>query len=197
MLILACVLLAVGLVPLTGGRLSRLAELRWRRRWLLVLALAVQVVVMQVPGVPTSLAAAAHLVTYAMAGTFVVLNRRVRGLLLLALGAACNGVTIALNGGTLPSTAAARALAGLADDPGFANSGVVAHPVLAFLGDNFAVPAPLPLANVFSIGDVLILAGACWVLFAATRPCDRGAPSPPDAGSAAVPDSGVRGAVRG
>ena len=35
------------------------------------------------------------------------------------------------------------------------NSGVLAAPRLAFLGDVFAIPAGWPLANVFSIGDVL------------------------------------------
>jgi hypothetical protein len=45
------------------------------------------------------------------------------------------------------------------------NSGVVEHPKLAFLGDVFAVPAQFPLANVFSVGDVLIILGvgmASW-----------------------------------
>jgi hypothetical protein len=35
---------------------------------------------------------------------------------------------------------------------------------LAFLGDVFWLPPPIPLANVFSIGDVLIGLGAAWFL---------------------------------
>lgn len=46
--------------------------------------------------------------------------------------------------------------------------------------DNLAAPAPLPLADAFSIGDVLVLAGACWVLVAATRPGGRVPSSLPD-----------------
>jgi len=44
----------------------------------------------------------------------------------------------------------------------FLNAGTVAHPVLGLLGDVFAWPAPLPLANTFSIGDLLIVAGVAY-----------------------------------
>ena len=44
----------------------------------------------------------------------------------------------------------------------FNNSGILAHPQLAWLGDVLAVPAGVPLANVFSIGDVLILVGLAY-----------------------------------
>ena len=41
----------------------------------------------------------------------------------------------------------------------FVNSGVLDDPRLAFLGDVFASPAWLPLRNVYSPGDLLLLAG--------------------------------------
>lgn len=41
----------------------------------------------------------------------------------------------------------------------FTNSGPLEAPRLWFLGDIFAIPSGFPLANVFSVGDVLILAG--------------------------------------
>ena len=51
---------------------------------------------------------------------------------------------------------------GRARHPGqFMNSTVLSHPHLAWLGDNFSVPRTLPLANVFSVGDVLLAVGAC------------------------------------
>ena len=72
-------------------------------------------------------------------------------------------MTIALNGGTLPASASALKSAGLELDPAeFLNSGVLADPRLPWLGDVFAIPAGWPLANVFSIGDVLILCGVAW-----------------------------------
>ena len=41
--------------------------------------------------------------------------------------------------------------------------------MLPWLGDVFAVPAWLPFANVFSIGDVLVLVGMTWVVHSACR----------------------------
>jgi hypothetical protein len=42
----------------------------------------------------------------------------------------------------------------------FSNSALAGPDTMfAFLGDNFVVPPPIPFANVFSIGDVLIGAG--------------------------------------
>ena len=56
------------------------------------------------------------------------------------------------------------------DGPGaHTNSVVVDHPVLQPLTDIFAIPAGVPLANVFSIGDVLIGVGIVVVIAAAMR----------------------------
>lgn len=169
MIILACVAVALCTVRLTGGRLSRLALLRWRRPWLLLVALGAQVLIVEVPGVPQGPAAVVHVLTYVAAAAFVWGNRQVAGLWLLASGAACNAVTIAANGGTLPSSASALATAGISPGEGFENSGQLAHPVLPWLGDVFAIPSSLPLANVFSVGDVLIVAGAAWVIHVGAR----------------------------
>ena len=46
----------------------------------------------------------------------------------------------------------------------FNNSGVLSHPHLAWLGDVIPVPASVPMANVFSIGDLLILLGLAYGL---------------------------------
>jgi len=44
------------------------------------------------------------------------------------------------------------------------NSGILADPQLVFLGDVFAVPEPIPLANDFSAGDVCVVIGAALIL---------------------------------
>lgn len=162
----ALVLLAVASVPLSGKDLRRLARVELRATWLLPLALLLQVLVLQVlPDLPRPVAGAGHLVTYLLAAAFLVRNAALPGLWLVALGATLNGVTIALNDGTLPASRAALRFAGLTPEPGdFTNSGVLAHPRLAALGDVFAVPAGLPLANVFSVGDVLVVVGAVVLL---------------------------------
>lgn len=164
MIIPVAAVLAVLAPVLTGGRLRRFAALRIRHGWVLGLALLAQVVVLEVtPDGHRTVLAAVHVVTYLAAGWFVWANRSVPGLLLIGLGAASNGLAITLNGGTLPADPDALATAGVDLDPdAFVNSGVLAAPRLAFLGDVFAIPAGWPLANVFSIGDVLIVAGVAW-----------------------------------
>jgi hypothetical protein len=149
---------------LAGGDLRRLGDLRFRGSWVVLLALVAQVVVISViPGENHTVLASVHLATYAAAGWFVVMNRRIPGILVIAVGAASNALAIAVNRGTLPASRSALEGAGLHLNPHeFLNSGVLAHPHLAFLGDVLATPSWVPLANVFSIGDVLILCGVTW-----------------------------------
>jgi hypothetical protein len=149
---------------LAGGRLGRFADLTIRRAWVLFLALMAQIVIIEViPGANHAVLSAVHLATYAAAGWFVWSNRDIPGLWLVGLGAVSNGVTIALNGGTLPASRSALATAGIHQNKGdFLNSTTLAHPHLGVLGDVFAIPAGWPLANVFSVGDALILLGLAW-----------------------------------
>ena len=89
----------------------------------------------------------------------VLINWRIPGLVLVALGATSNLVAIVANGGVMPTTLKAMATAGITPDGDFSNSAVLADPAVPFLTDIFAIPAAVPLANVFSIGDVLIGVG--------------------------------------
>ena len=94
MLILAATLLALALVPLTGGRLGRLADVRLWSRWLVAYALALQVLASSiVPDWPRPVVVALHASSYVLAS-----------------------------------------------------------------------PSWLPLQNVYSVGDLLILAGAVWLV---------------------------------
>jgi hypothetical protein len=158
--------LVVATVPLFGGKLRALGAVRIRSFWLIGSALALQVVAISiVPTWPRAVLVPAHLVSYVMAGWFVWLNRRISGLPIVALGGFLNALAIAVNGGTLPASRSALATAGIHPVAGdFNNSGVLAHPHLAWLGDVLAVPAAVPMANVFSIGDLLILIGFAYGL---------------------------------
>lgn len=170
-----CVLLLMVLVPLAGGDLRRLAQLRLTASGLLFVALLLQVLVTDVVSTgPRLLLAGAHLVSYGLTAAFLWRNRRVPGMPLLALGGLSNAVTIAVNGGTLPASASALRRAGISETPTvFANSGVLTHPHLSWLGDVFAVPAGWPLANVFSVGDVVIVLAAACCLWTVCRPQDE------------------------
>jgi hypothetical protein len=180
MILVAAALACVLSVPLTGGRLARLADLRLRRTWAVLAALALQVVIVTVaPGGSAALHEGLHVASYALAAMFVVANRRVRGLPLLAAGAASNLLAIVANHGVMPASAHAMRIAGIASSAHFSNSAALAHPRLLALGDVVGVPGPAPLANVLSVGDVVIMAGLLAVLHLACR-----SPRPP---AAAIP----------
>jgi hypothetical protein len=95
------------------------------------------------------------------------------GFTLIAIGAIANLIPVLANGGAMPSDPAAwLALTGKAELPvsGFSNSTLIGPETnFPFLGDVFVLPRPWPLANVFSIGDVLIGIGAAWFLIRAMR----------------------------
>lgn len=181
------------------GVLSPLVALRWpagllahRWRWPLVIwvALIVQVVALEV-SMPASVAAVLHILTYAAAAAFLWANRRVAGVWIVAAGALSNGIVIALNGGTLPASEAAVKAAGFEHDLEFANSAVLDNPVLPWLGDVFAWPDPLPFANTFSVGDVLIVTGVWVASWSGARRLGRSRVDDPQATpetSTAVPD---------
>ena len=95
-------------------------------------------------------------------------NLAIPGIPIVALGAACNLAAILANGGRMPADPAALATAGL-EVTGSTNSVVVADPVLWPLTDIFAIPAWVPGANVFSIGDVLIAVGIAATIALAMR----------------------------
>ncbi|HEX4432379.1 MAG TPA: DUF5317 family protein [Frankiaceae bacterium] len=147
-------------VPLAGGKLSALARIRLRGKWLVMAALGVQILITgALQSWPHGVLVALHLASYGLIGIAIWWNRRLPGLLIIGLGGLMNGVVIALNDGTLPASARALAAAGTDLQKDFNNSAVLAHPVLAPLGDVVATPAWLPFRNVISIGDVIALVG--------------------------------------
>lgn len=161
--------LAVGLAR--GGKLASLSTARVKL-WPVALAgLFFQALLFSSPlasevGV---LGPSLYVVSTTLVLMALIVNLRQPGFVLIAIGALLNFSVIVLNGGQMPaSPEAIMALQGnqLLPTDVFSNS-VVAGPatVLPFLGDIFALPRPLPLANVFSIGDGLIgLGGALFIV---------------------------------
>lgn len=165
---IAVVIAGVGLRYRT---LWPLADIRFRASWLVALALGLQILLIEVvpSSSPAALSVGLHLASYVAGLAFVWRNRRWVGLVVLGVGGAMNLAVIALNDGVMPASPAAVDAAGLDHDDSFQNSAPVDDAVLAPLGDVFAVPSPLPLANVFSVGDVLIVFGAGVLVVAACR----------------------------
>lgn len=148
-------------------RIKRIAQLQLRHIWLVWLAFTVQLVLFQwvAPHLTEQIVKGTHLFTYAVLVVFIALNRHLPGGWIIALGTGCNLTAIAANGGTMPASLSALDRAGFHDIPSevIKNSAYLSDPKLLFLGDVFAVPEGWPLANVFSIGDVLIVIGGTYL----------------------------------
>lgn len=176
MIIVVGALLVAVVTPFVGGHVGNLGRVRIRGAWLVALALGVQIAVISVFDLPDWLSRALHLSTYAVLAAFVVANRHIPWMWLIGLGLLLNAVVITANGGVMPASAAALRAAGKELQDGFNNSDVVDDARLRWLGDVFHTPPWMPFANVFSIGDVLLMAGLALVVYAVTR-ADPVAPS--------------------
>jgi len=171
MLLLTIALACLVSVPLAGGRLGRLSELELRAVWAVFAAAAIQILITSAaPGGSHALHAGLHGFSYVLVGWFVVANRRLAGMPIVALGTALNVIAIAANGGVMPASAAALRTAGVHATAGFENTAALRHAHLRFLGDVIPVPGPWPIGNVLSAGDLVIVAGALVLVHLATRP---------------------------
>lgn len=166
MLLLYAIAAGLLLGKLFGGRLDGLTVTQFRM-WPLALAgLIFQLVLFSEPVAerigqlgPVLYVGSSLLVLFAL-----VWDLHLPGFSLIALGAAANLLAIVANGGHMPSSpeawAALNGVAALPTDD-YSNSALMgAETRFAFLGDIFVLPRPVPFANVFSIGDVLIGLGA-------------------------------------
>jgi hypothetical protein len=156
-------------IPLAGGRVTRLAEVRLRKPGLAGAAIAMQILIVSVfPAALDPIAEPVHLASYVLLGAFAWVNRHVAGILIVALGGALNFFVISINGGVMPADPEAVASIGRSVPKGeFINSTTLAHPKLAFLGDIIATPASWPVHNIYSVGDCVIVAGVLVLLHVA------------------------------
>jgi hypothetical protein len=168
--ILYAIPLGIGVGYLLGGRLERLGDLRLHWVPLILVGLAVQVAIFSetVGRAVGDAGPAIYVGSATVVFAAVLRNVAIPGVALIAAGAGCNLAAIVANGGWMPADPAALAsIGGLG--AGYTNSIVVADPALRLLTDLFALPTWLPLANVFSIGDVLIGVGVATTVALAMR----------------------------
>ena len=164
----------LGLVAgkLLGGQLRNLAGTQIRGTWLVFAAVALQLVAFPSDALPwstpTGVAKGLWLVSYALLITMIVRNRSLPGALIVGAGLACNLVAILANGGLMPVRRGALAASG-GNYHVHNNSIQVVQPHLSFLVDRWGAPHWLPLANVFSVGDVLIAVGTVVAIVAAMK----------------------------
>jgi len=156
---------------LARGRLEHLTEFRFHWGGLAIAGLFVQVGLFTPAGDELAGDAGPALYVLSTLAVFAAVARNVRlpGMAIVALGSISNLAAITANGGAMPADAGALTVAGLNGAGVHTNSVVLADPALQPLTDIFAIPAAWPLANVFSVGDVLIAVGIVIVIAAAMR----------------------------
>jgi hypothetical protein len=158
-------LVAIGTGFLFGGSLRRLETVRLHWWGAALLGLAVQGLVSP-SGVWSARLVA--LAAYGLLLAFVVINRRLPGAFLMAIGLVVN-LAVMLPSGSMPVSGTAIRLAGGHDltiaDPRhhLATQGEVLTP----LGD--AIPLPEPIGVVVSLGDLMIYAGVALLVVAVMR----------------------------
>lgn len=184
--------IAIGVIVgfLRGGSLANVVNVRFRALPLLLVALVVQVLIF------TPLLGRFQLIQeigpYIYIATMIatvatmVMNVPVPGMPIVALGAALNTLVIIVNGGFMPSPESTLRDAGqlkyvpvneterAEGEYTLSNSKIADDGTnLRFLGDVMAIPEGWPLANVFSVGDVLIGIGGAMVIGRAMHTRDK------------------------
>jgi hypothetical protein len=161
--------LLVGL--LAGGRPSGIGQVQFKSGWLIFLGFGTQLVLFAPPVAERvgTLGPPIYVASTAVVLAALIRNAAQPGLPIVALGAVSNFLAIAANGGYMPASTEALAALGKVPASGFSNSAVVTDPAFAPLTDIFALPAGLPFANVFSVGDVLIAIGVAVAIAIAMR----------------------------
>jgi Family of unknown function (DUF5317) len=174
---------AVLIVLATKGSFRRLGRIQFRILWLLFVALGIQIVLEYVTFPKDridDLGLATLLLSYVLIFVFCYVNKKVKGMTLIAIGIALNVLVIVLNQG-MPTK----------DDVHERNGREVHVPIertvkhrpqdddtlLPFLGDIMTLPGARNTQ--FSIGDIVIALGIVDVCFEASRvPRRRGVSLP-------------------
>ena len=182
--LIAPTLIAVVAALASGGSMAHWARARLRWSPLALLALGVQIPLYSAPfntwPVVVAIGAGAGIASTAL--VLLVVLGNARGPLRLVAGLAALGIVLNLtvmlaNGGWMPraDAIAPRAILRPAADPELQvetvnnTAPMSADTRLALLGDVIAQPGWLPLANLISLGDVLLSLGAAGCAFAITR----------------------------
>lgn len=175
MLMPSIVALAIIVALLRGGSLRHFGMLQLRWIPLVVASLVLQLLLFTPLSKALVIAFAIpelYVVSMLLLVAWVVLNWRIPGMALLATGLLFNTIAIAVNGGYMPVSPESAAYAGRISNyatEGLAinNNSIATNSNVHFwiLTDILPLPHWFPLANVFSIGDVLIVAGACLLCY--------------------------------
>jgi DHA3 family macrolide efflux protein-like MFS transporter len=208
--LLGGIILGLALGLLNGGRLDNIATVRLR--WPALIFLAVLVRYGAEALLTRGFEPALDLQDFLLVGASGILliglwaNRRLPGMAIAFVGVASNAVVLAVNAGRMPIWAPSLAAAGFTP----VDASPAIHTILpATLDSSFllhlglfadVVPIPLPfVANVASIGDLLIAVGLAFFLFAIVQrqpEPETGRDVDADRGPGLRPTLGLAGASR-
>jgi len=165
MFLLASVFFGVLFSLILGGRLSRILEIELKQSWAVFASVGLQSLLF-LHVAPDALVTPIHLASYALLFVFAFANVKNLAILPLSLGMALNCLAIVANGGKMPVSPSAWEAVGL--NAGADSNVQLGGAHFAWLGDVFALPAGFPMANAFSIGDILIGIGMIGLMVAVT-----------------------------
>jgi hypothetical protein len=169
MLSVVLLLPVIAVALLRGGALINLVELRLRRVPLVLAALAVQLLIFtpfRAEPLISAWTTQLYMLSMGLLTIWVALNWRIPGMALMALGLLSNFTAIVVNGGYMPVSPESARYAGrlgyyAAEGLPVSNNSIAVgdQARLWLLTDILPIPAGLPFANVYSIGDVLLTIG--------------------------------------
>jgi Family of unknown function (DUF5317) len=199
----------IAVALLRGGALVNLMELHLRWVPLVLAALAVQLLIFTpfraAPLIP-AWTIQLYLLSMAMLTLWVALNWRIPGMALMALGLLSNFVAIAANGGYMPVAPESARYAGrlaryTSEGLPVANNSIATgdQARLWLLTDILPIPAGVPFANVYSVGDVLLTIGGalfCYRTIRQPAAAPAAAPAPGDCPVVSAPGTPAEVAQR-
>lgn len=173
---IVCVAIAIALFR--GGSIRNFATLDLRAIWLAFAAFGLQLVLFSpffhASIIPRPFIPPLYILSMLLLLLWAGLNWRIPGIPLAGAGFLLNTIAIAVNGGYMPVGLEQARFAGKlmlysGGSEAVANNSIVlareqVH--LWVLTDIFALPAGVPLANVFSIGDILLFVGIGYLCYA-------------------------------
>ncbi len=165
-MIIEAILIGLIIGVMRNGRWYHLMEIEFKGWYLIFIGALLQII----PIVATRLTESISLLQWApyagMVCIFiaVLMNWRLKGFRILALGAFLNLLVMAVHGGKMPVNLDIANWAGLSAYAESVKAGTVinlvpfdqAAAVLKWLGKTIPIPEPYPLAKVISLGDLII-----------------------------------------
>lgn len=180
MLMLMVILTFLGAALARGGSIEHIADVSFRWKRLAFAGLIVQLLIFTpFRNEPLITSAIPHLYVLSMAilAVWVFANWQIPGIIWMAAGLLMNMAAIAANGGYMPVDPDIAKIAGHFRDVEAGGSLITNNSVAAsegvrlwILTDILPVPAVVPFANIFSIGDLLLTIGAGIFLYKVVLP---------------------------